>query len=77
MSTTMMVVSSFKPTATGLGSDGQKKQGGGAGTRRSRRIEECVGRGRPPLSTIDDAITCQRVIEAVERSIAESRHVAV
>ena len=31
MSTTMMVVSSFKPTATGLGADGQKKQGGRGG----------------------------------------------
>ena len=40
-------------------------------------LEECVGRGRPPLSTIDDAITCQRVIEAAEASIAESRHVPI
>ena len=40
-------------------------------------FEECLAKGRPPLSTIDDAITCHRVIEATEASIADSRHVRV
>ena len=33
--------------------------------------------GAVPLSTIDDAITCQKIVEGVERSIAESRHVTI
>ena len=40
-------------------------------------VEECLAKGRPPLSTIDDTITCHRVIEATEASIADSRHVRV
>ena len=42
-----------------------------------RRAAAPVAALRPPLSTIDDAITCQRVIEAAEASIAESRHVTI
>ena len=38
-------------------------------------VERCVGRGEAPLSSIDDAITCQRVIEACEKSVLEERHV--
>lgn len=40
-------------------------------------IEECLGRGTAPLSTIEDAITAQRLIEASEVSIAEKREVAL
>lgn len=38
-------------------------------------VHDCVLAGRPPLSTLDDAITAQRVIEAIERSIEEGRTV--
>lgn len=38
-------------------------------------LGQCVQRGQPPLSTIDDAIRCQRMIEAIEHSIAHSKHV--
>ena len=38
-------------------------------------VSQVLGAGARPLSTIDDAITCQRIIEATERSIAEQRHV--
>lgn len=31
-------------------------------------VHECLGGGKPPLSTIDDAIVCQKLIEAAERS---------
>ena len=31
-------------------------------------IERCLGNSEPPLSTLDDAITCQRMIEAIEES---------
>lgn len=40
-------------------------------------VEECVGRGAGPLSTIDDAITAQKIIEGCETSIAEGREVAI
>ncbi len=36
-------------------------------------IEECLRKGTPPLSTLDDAITAQKMIEACEKSIAEGR----
>ena len=38
-------------------------------------VENCVHAGEAPPSTIDDAITCQRIIEACETSVAEERHV--
>lgn len=38
-------------------------------------VEQCLGRGEPPLSTIDDAVTAQRIIEATERSIEERREI--
>ncbi|QXD25098.1 Gfo/Idh/MocA family oxidoreductase [Opitutia bacterium ISCC 51] len=38
-------------------------------------IEECLSKGTAPLSTIDDAITAQRIIEASEQSIAERREI--
>ena len=34
-------------------------------------VENCVRRGEPPLSTMADAITAQRMIEACEKSIRE------
>jgi predicted dehydrogenase len=40
-------------------------------------VENCLRRGKPPLSTLDDAITAQRMIEACERSIIEKRVVEV
>jgi len=40
-------------------------------------VENCVQNGEQPLSGIDDAITCQKIIEACETSIAENRHVSL
>ncbi|MCB1091696.1 MAG: Gfo/Idh/MocA family oxidoreductase [Verrucomicrobiae bacterium] len=40
-------------------------------------VEEVLGRGAEPLSTIEDAITAQRIIEACERSISERREVEI
>jgi predicted dehydrogenase len=34
-------------------------------------IENCIGRGEQPLSTMQDAITAQKMIEACEKSIRE------
>lgn len=36
-------------------------------------IDVCVGRGGAPLSTLDDALDAQRLIEAIEASISEGR----
>jgi predicted dehydrogenase len=38
-------------------------------------INHCIRHGEAPLSSIDDAITCQRIIEACEASVAEERHI--
>ena len=38
-------------------------------------IEECIGRGAEPLSTLEDAVICQQVVEAAEISATEGRHV--
>ncbi len=32
-------------------------------------IEDCIERGKEPLSTMDDAIASQKIIEAVEKSV--------
>jgi len=40
-------------------------------------IEESLGRGTAPLSTIDDAITAQKIIEGIEGSVAEGREIAI
>ena len=40
-------------------------------------IERCIRHGDAPLSNIGDAITCQRIIEACEASVAEKRHIRV
>lgn len=34
-------------------------------------IENCIGRGQQPLSTMADAITAQKIIEAAEKSIRD------
>ncbi len=38
-------------------------------------IDRCLENGDAPPSTIEDAIACQRMIEACERSVAEGVHV--
>jgi predicted dehydrogenase len=40
-------------------------------------LESVVGRGEQPLSTLDDAITCMKMIEACESSVAENRHIEI
>lgn len=40
-------------------------------------IEKCLQRDQSPLSTLEDAILAQKIIEAMERSEREGRHVAV
>jgi predicted dehydrogenase len=40
-------------------------------------LDDCLRRGAEPLSTLDDAITAQRMIEACERSIREGTVVAL
>jgi hypothetical protein len=34
---------------------------------------ECVSAGRPPRSSLDDAVTAQRIVGGCEASIAEQR----
>eukprot|EP01065_Artemidia_motanka_P000135 TRINITY_DN10048_c0_g1_i3.p1 TRINITY_DN10048_c0_g1~~TRINITY_DN10048_c0_g1_i3.p1 ORF type:complete len:357 (+),score=80.65 TRINITY_DN10048_c0_g1_i3:287-1357(+) len=38
-------------------------------------VEEVVGKGCEPLSTLKDAIECQRIMDAVEKSAADGVHV--
>ena len=40
-------------------------------------LESVVGRDEQPLSTLDDAITCMKMIEACESSVAENRHIEI
>lgn len=40
-------------------------------------IERCLHAGEPPLSTLDDAATCQRTIEAIEESVRSGNGVAL
>ena len=40
-------------------------------------IERVVGLGEEPLSTLDDAITCMKIIEACETSVEEERHIGI
>ena len=40
-------------------------------------IDQCVRNRRPPLSSLQDAATSLRILEAAEASIRESRHVAL
>lgn len=38
-------------------------------------IENVIGKGEAPLSSIEDAITCQEIIEACEKSVEERKHI--
>ena len=40
-------------------------------------LERVVGHGEEPLSTLDDAITCMKMIEACELSVSEDRHIRI
>jgi predicted dehydrogenase len=40
-------------------------------------LDKVVRRGEEPLSTVADAYTCQRIIEACEQSEAEGRHISL
>ena len=40
-------------------------------------IEECIGKGQKPLSSLDDAITALKMVEAVETSIAQEKQVVI
>jgi predicted dehydrogenase len=40
-------------------------------------LEQVIGKGDSPLSTLDDAITCMKIIEACEKSVSEERHVSI
>ena len=40
-------------------------------------VDHCVRHRRPPLSSLQDAATSLRILEAAETSIRESRHVAL
>ena len=40
-------------------------------------LERVIGQGEQPLSTLDDAITCMKMIEACEASVSENRHLPI
>mmetsp|Transcript_82460 Transcript_82460/g.229841 ORF Transcript_82460/g.229841 Transcript_82460/m.229841 type:complete len:332 (-) Transcript_82460:100-1095(-) len=40
-------------------------------------VREVLGNGEAPLSTMEDAAMCQRIIEAAELAIKEERHVRI
>ena len=40
-------------------------------------LEQVVGKGEKPLSTLDDASTCMKIIEACEQSVSEERHITL
>lgn len=40
-------------------------------------LENVIGRDDEPLSTLDDAVTCMKIIEACETSVEEKRHVTI
>lgn len=40
-------------------------------------IERCIQQGHAPLSTLEDAITCQRIIEACELSVESGQQVCI
>lgn len=40
-------------------------------------VEACIQKGAQPLSTIDDAITTQRIIETCEASIEQKREISI
>ena len=40
-------------------------------------LEQVIGNQHPPLSSLDDAITCMKIIEACEQSVKEQRHISI
>ena len=40
-------------------------------------LENVIGRDEEPLSTLDAAVTCMKIIEACETSVEEERHVTI
>ena len=40
-------------------------------------LEQVVGKGEKPLSTLEDASTCMKIIEACEQSESEERHITL
>ena len=40
-------------------------------------VDECLRNGLAPLSTVDDAIMAQKIVEACERSVEEERVIAI
>ena len=40
-------------------------------------LERVIGHGEEPLSTLDDAVTCMKMIEACELSVSEDRHIRI
>ena len=40
-------------------------------------LENVIGLGEKPLSSLDDAITCMKMIEACELSVAEDKHIQI
>ena len=40
-------------------------------------LEEVINKGEKPLSTLDDAITCMKIIEACEKSVKEEKHISL
>jgi predicted dehydrogenase len=40
-------------------------------------VDEIVRGGKEPLSSLEDAVLCQKAIEAVEKSIAESKTISI
>ena len=40
-------------------------------------LEQVVGKGEKPLSTLDDASNCMKIIEACEQSVSEERHITL
>jgi predicted dehydrogenase len=40
-------------------------------------IDECIRKGKEPLSTLDDAIMAQKIVEGAEASISQSKHIKI
>ena len=40
-------------------------------------LEQVIGKGEKPLSTLDDASMCMKIIEACEQSVSEERHITL
>ncbi len=40
-------------------------------------LEQVIGKGQKPLSTLDDASTCMKIIEACEQSVTQEKHITL